>query len=284
MDPKLLSELDRCIDIALEEDDIENDITSLGCLPQADPVEAKLYLKEKSPVSGIAFLPHIFQRFNPHLRVQLNALDGEEYEKGTILAQIIGDAREILCLERTVINLISHLSGITKLTRDFVLAAAPNQCDILDTRKTLPGMRHLQKYAVRMGGGKNHRLSLSDKILIKDNHLSILKQKTSANIFEAIGSARARYPMAHLEIEVSTIDELREALESKPDSILLDNMNPTEVRESVINAKEFEKVYLEASGGITLSNVAKYAATGVDGIAIGALTHSAKSIDISLKM
>lgn len=284
MDLKVLEQLSHCIDKALQEDDAHNDITSIGCLPNADPIEAKLYLNEGAFISGIAFLPQIFYRFDPDVRVQINTQEGEYYEKGTILAQIVGNPKAILSLERTFINLIAHLSGITHLTARYVEAVREFDCDILDTLNTLPGLRFLQKYAVRMGGGKNHRLSLSDKIFIKDNHLTVLRKCSSLNLIEAASHARQRYPGAHVVIEVSHVDFLGEALVANPDSILLDHMKPEDVREAVIRAKDQPDLYLEASGVINLDNVKEYAGTGVNGISISALTQSAPAISMSLKM
>jgi nicotinate-nucleotide pyrophosphorylase (carboxylating) len=199
-----------------------------------------------------------------------------------VIASMKGKAHSILAGERTLLNLLQHASGIAHLTAQCVSAVKGFQCDILDTRKTLPGLRAFQKYAVTVGGGKNHRFHLQEHFLIKNNHLKILKETASRPVYEAIRRARALHPEAKIEIEVENLAMLEEALEEKADLIMLDNMNPSLVAEAVRIARA--QAYLEASGGITLDNVRKYAAAGVDGISIGALTHSAKAVDISLRM
>jgi nicotinate-nucleotide pyrophosphorylase (carboxylating) len=284
MDPNLLDELSHCVQHALKEDDVHNDISSLSCIPHMESIEAKIYLKQRAHVSGLVLLSHIFQQIDPTMRVQLNAQEGEEYEEGTILAQIIGNPLKILSVERVILNFLSHLSGITTQTAKFVEAVKGYPCDILDTRKTLPGLRYLQKYAVRIGGGKNHRLNLSDKIFIRDNHISILRYKSRISLLESILQVRSRFPNSHLEIEVSNIDFFDEALAVHPNSILLSNLEIEDVREAVVRSRNAKNTYLEVSGNISLENVVHYAKTGVDGIAIGALTQSVKAVDMSLKI
>ena len=203
--------------------------------------------------------------------VKLLAREGEKCRKGTVLAQIYGPARSVLSAERTALNFVQHLSGVATLTALCVEAARGTDCRILDTRKTLLGLRNLQKYAVRMGGGTNHRLHLADRILIKNTHLILAARESDAPLLFCIRSAKVKHPGVTVEVEIGA-----------PDAILLDNMTPGEVREAVrLNRK---RAFLEASGGITLGTLAEYAATGVDGISIGALTHSAPAVDISLRI
>ena len=188
-----------------------------------------------------------------------------------------GDTRAILLAERTALNFLGHLSGIATLTRTWVDAVAGTNCIIRDTRKTTPGMRLLEKYAVRMGGGTNHRMSLSDAALIKDNHIA-----AAGGVAQAFSKVREKFPTSEIEIEVDTLDQLREVLPLKPDLVLLDNLSPAQCAEAVSIVAGATK--LEASGGITLDNAKAYALTGVQFLAIGALTHSAPVFDIGLDL
>jgi nicotinate-nucleotide pyrophosphorylase (carboxylating) len=219
---------------------------------------------------------------DPSLSCHCSATDGEELKCGTVLARLEGSAHALLSLERTALNLLQHASGIADLTARFVKAVAGYPCDILDTRKTLPNLRALQKYAVTVGGGKNHRFDLHEQFLIKNNHLKLLSATTPHPVREAVRRAKMAHPEHEVEIEVETLEMLESALEAGAERILLDNMPPPLVADAVkITAG---RVYLEASGGIALANAASYAATGVNGISIGALTHSAQAVDISLGM
>ena len=203
--------------------------------------------------------------------------DGTYVAAGTTVMTVRGDTRAILLAERTALNFLGHLSGIATLTKRWVDEIAGTKCAIRDTRKTTPGMRILEKYAVRMGGGTNHRMSLSDAALIKDNHIA-----AAGGVATAFSKVRAKYPNAAIEIEVDTLDQLREVLPLKPDLVLLDNMSPQQCVEAV--AITAGSCKLEASGGITLENARFYALSGVDYLAIGALTHSAPVLDIGLDL
>lgn len=203
--------------------------------------------------------------------------DGTYVAAGTTVMTVRGDTRAILLAERTALNFLGHLSGIATLTKRWVDEIAGTKCAIRDTRKTTPGMRILEKYAVRMGGGTNHRMSLSDAALIKDNHIA-----AAGGVATAFSNVRAKYPNAAIEIEVDTLDQLREVLPLKPDLVLLDNMSPQQCVEAV--AITAGSCKLEASGGITLENARFYALSGVDYLAIGALTHSAPVLDIGLDL
>jgi nicotinate-nucleotide pyrophosphorylase (carboxylating) len=278
----LEEEVRRTVRLALSEDRFNKDITSEACIPMDKSAQANFVLKQNSRIAGLRFLPWICEAIDPLLQWQIHGSEGGDYESGTTVATIIGNARSILSGERTALNLLQHTSSIANLTSQYVHAIKGFNCDILDTRKTLPGLRAIQKYAVTIGGGKNHRFHLEDQFLIKNNHLKLLKETISRPVFEAIRCAKIRQPQAKVEIEVENLADLEEALEAKAEVILLDNMPPSLVAQAVAIANG--KTYLEASGGITLANVREYAATGVNGISIGALTHSVKAVDISLRI
>jgi nicotinate-nucleotide pyrophosphorylase (carboxylating) len=203
--------------------------------------------------------------------------DGDSVKAGDILISVRGNTRAILLAERTALNFFCHLSGIATLTNKWVKEVSGTKCQVRDTRKTTPGMRVIEKYAVRMGGGVNHRMSLSDAALIKDNHIA-----AAGGVVAAFAKVRSTYPNAEIEIEVDTLEQLKEVLPLSPDLILLDNMNPEECSQAV--ALVNGKCKLEASGGISISNARAYAQSGVDYIAIGALTHSAPVFDIGLDL
>jgi nicotinate-nucleotide pyrophosphorylase (carboxylating) len=270
----------RTISLAFEEDHTGQDITSLACISPQQTTRAEIVLKQNSKVAGLRFLPWACQIVDPSLTCEILASDGKDYEAHTVMARIEGKAHSILALERTALNLLQHASGIAQQTAQYVNAVKEFSCDILDTRKTLPGLRALQKYAVVMGGGKNHRFHLEDRFLIKNNHLKL--QQTSHSVAEAIRRARTWKPQAQIEVEVENLADVQEALKEQVEMILLDNMTPSVVAKAVALANG--KAYLEASGGITLDNVKEYAATGVNGISIGALTHSVRAVDLSLRM
>ncbi len=281
MDAGVLEEhVRKVITSALDEDLAHEDITSRSCIDAEDIMRAQLILKQRARVAGLLFLPWIFEgRISSF---QLHAQDGMDYEAGTVLATLEGNALSILSLERSLLNLIQHTCGVATLTAQFVEKVKEYSCAIVDTRKTLPGLRAIQKYAVLAGGGKNHRFDLKERVLIKNNHLRHLSRTIENPISTAIRQARLKSDGALVEVEVETLKMLKEALDESPDAILLDNMSPECVAQAVELAQR--KVYLEASGGITLSNARAYAETGVDAISIGALTHSAPAVDISLRI
>ena len=203
--------------------------------------------------------------------------DGDRVKAGDVLLTVRGNTRAILLAERTALNFFGHLSGIATLTSKWVAEVAGTKCQVRDTRKTTPGMRNIEKYAVRMGGGTNHRMNLSDAALIKDNHIA-----AAGGVVPAFAQVRAAYPQAEIEIEVDTLEQLKEVLTQKPDLVLLDNMSPEQCAEAVALVNGLCK--LEASGGISIGNARAYAQSGVDYIAIGALTHSAPVFDIGLDL
>ena len=273
MDTRLLNEVTRSIEIALKEDEVFRDRTSVACIDEGFGL-GTLLLKEEGVVAGLPFLELIAYGVDPLITVNLLSTEGTRAVPGSI-AEVEGPIHSLLAMERTAINFIQHATSIASETALYV-EAAHGLCDILDTRKTLPGHRYLQKYAVKMGGGKNHRFHLADQILIKDNHLMHLKLE------EAVRRARDAFPGKRLQVEVENEKMFDEAVIACPDAILLDNMSPDMIRGFVSRNKK--KIYLEASGGIELNNIRSYAETGVDGISVGRLTHSVRALDMSLKI
>jgi nicotinate-nucleotide pyrophosphorylase (carboxylating) len=269
------------VHIALNEDKAHEDITSQACIDSSVQVQGELILKQNARIAGLAFLPIIIDAVGLS-RFHIHAQEGNVYEAGTILATVYGDAHAILKIERTALNLLQHTSGIATLTAQFVQEIEGYACAILDTRKTLPGLRLIQKYAVRLGGGKNHRFDLKERILIKNNHLKILSRFIDNPIQAAMEKARLKFFDIPIEIEINSLDMLEAALQAKPDAILLDNLSVEAVKAAVQHCRR--AVYLEASGGISLSTVRAYAQTGIDAVSIGALTHSAPAVDISLRI
>jgi nicotinate-nucleotide pyrophosphorylase (carboxylating) len=252
------------------------DITSVATVSGTEKVVADFVSRKPGVIAGIDMARAVLTEVGLS---DISALvqDGTQVEAGTTLMTVRGDTRAILLAERTALNFLGHLSGIATLTKRWVDEIAGTKCAIRDTRKTTPGMRALEKYAVRMGGGTNHRMSLSDAALIKDNHIA-----AAGGVVAAFSQVRAKYPNAAIEIEVDTLDQLREVLPLKPDLVLLDNMSPQQCVEAV--AITAGSCKLEASGGITLENARFYALSGVDYLAIGALTHSAPVLDIGLDL
>jgi len=273
-----LLEFDDLIRRAFKEDFAYQDVTTVSCIPQDARARAEIVLKKPGCLAGLLFVPRIFQIYDPQIAVHLLAADGNKREPGPV-AQIEGPACSLLSAERVALNFLQHLCGIATLTARCKKEAEGTGCKILDTRKTLLGLRSLQKYAVRMGGGINHRLHLADRILIKNNHLALSPKE---NPFSAVAKARERHPENWIEVEIASLMQLQPALDAGADALLLDNMDPEEVRRCVIANKG--RAFLEASGGITLETLRSYALTGIGAVSIGALTHSAPALDISLRV
>jgi nicotinate-nucleotide pyrophosphorylase (carboxylating) len=252
------------------------DITSVATVSGAEKVVADFVARKAGVIAGIEMAKAVLVEVGL-TDISVLVQDGARVEVGAVLLTVRGDTRAILLAERTALNFLGHLSGIATLTRRWVDEVAGTQCAIRDTRKTTPGMRQLEKYAVRMGGGTNHRMSLSDAALIKDNHIA-----AAGGVVAAFSQVRAKFPSAPIEIEVDTLEQLKEVLPLKPDLVLLDNMSPQQCAEAVAIAAGSCK--LEASGGISLENAKSYALSGVDYLAIGALTHSAPVLDIGLDL
>jgi nicotinate-nucleotide pyrophosphorylase (carboxylating) len=243
------------------------DITSVATVSGDEKVVADFVSRKAGVIAGIAMAKAVLEEVGL-TDIDVLIHDGESVQAGQVLMTVRGDTRAILLAERTALNFLGHLSGIATLTRRWVDAISGTRCQIRDTRKTTPGMRLLEKYAVRMGGGTNHRISLSDAALIKDNHIA-----AAGGVAAAFSKVREKFPSSEIEIEVDTLDQLREVLPLKPDLVLLDNMSPAQCAEAVAIVAGATK--LEASGGISMENARAYAETGVDYLAIGALTHSA---------
>ncbi len=252
------------------------DITSVATVSGAEKVVADFVARKAGVIAGIEMAKAVLVEVGL-TDISVLVQDGTRVEVGAVLLTVRGDTRAILLAERTALNFLGHLSGIATLTRRWVDEVAGTQCAVRDTRKTTPGMRLLEKYAVRMGGGTNHRMSLSDAALIKDNHIA-----AAGGVVAAFSQVRAKFPSAPIEIEVDTLEQLKEVLPLKPDLVLLDNMSPQQCAEAVAIAAGSCK--LEASGGISLENAKSYALSGVDYLAIGALTHSAPVLDIGLDL
>jgi nicotinate-nucleotide pyrophosphorylase (carboxylating) len=272
----LAESLDRVVAAALAEDVGDGDLTTEGVVPAEARCTAVLLVKEPGVLCGVPAAARVFQTLDPDVVVEALVEEGARLDGSTSVARLEGPARAILTGERTALNLLGRLSGIATVTSRYVGAVAGTRTRILDTRKTTPGLRSLERYAVRCGGGRNHRFGLHDAILLKENHLRI------AGGIGPATAALADRNGTFLEVEAETIEEVAEALEAGVDRILLDNMSVGEVARAVELAGG--RVPLEASGGITLENVRAYAETGVDFISIGALTHAARSLDVSLEV
>jgi nicotinate-nucleotide pyrophosphorylase (carboxylating) len=273
-----LREIRRIVKQALAEDDIRNDITTRLLFRKRILAEGVIRAKEEAILAGLPFARLSFQIADPKVRFQSIARDGQRVKPGAVLARVRGDGRSLLKAERVALNFLQHLSGVATLTRRFVEAVRGTKARILDTRKTTPGIRVLEKYAVRMGGAGNHRRSLSDGILIKDNHLALV-----GSVGEAVRSAKKQAPRRlSVEVETTTLTEVVDALSARADRILLDNMTLLRIREAV--ARINGKALTEVSGGVNLSNVRDIAAEGADFISIGGLTHSAPAVDISMEI
>ncbi len=273
-------ELERIIDAALAEDLTGGDVTTAALIPPHIEASADVVPKEPGVLAGVGVALAVFQRVDPALAVNPALLDGDRVEGGEVVASVSGRLGSILSAERTALNFMQRMSGIATLTARYAAAVSGTGAVIVDTRKTAPGLRSLDKYAVSLGGGKNHRRNLADGVLIKDNHIAAL-QAEGVSLPQIIRRARTRAPhTVRIEVEVETIEETRAAVEAGADIIMLDNMSLDEMREAADIAKG--RCLTEASGGITLDNVADVAATGVDLISIGALTHSPPALDISL--
>lgn len=266
------------VERALEEDLGPGDITTDRVIPVDVECTGIIIAKQEGVICGLSVAELVFHAVDMRLIINRKVNEGDLVIPGQEILEISGWARAILCAERVSLNFLSHLSGVATLTRQFV---ERSKAVILDTRKTIPGMRALEKYAVKVGGGENHRMGLYDMILIKDNHLKIQKELGPGYIHRAVNSA-VKGPNDKVEIEVESIEEAEEAVNAGADILLLDNMSVDDIGEAV---RRFHgKVLLEVSGGVTLENVEEIAKTGVDYISIGALTHSAPALDLSLEI
>lgn len=270
--------IDKIIETALLEDINYLDVTTDYLIPQEQEGKALFLAKDNGILCGIEIAKQVFEKIQPDVEFITYKVDGEVLEKGDIIAQVNGKTRTILKGERTALNLLQHLSGIATATNKCVKLTEGTKAIIADTRKTLPGLRSLQKYAVTVGGGKNHRYNLSDGAMLKDNHID-----AGGGIENAVAKLKDKLGhMVKIEVEVRNLDELKQAISAKVDVIMLDNMSPKLMAEAVKITDG--KAILEASGGITDETITKVAQSGVDIISIGAITHSVKAFDISLKI
>lgn len=269
-------EIERIIRTALQEDIGAGDLTTEATIAPDKQGEARLVAKESFVLAGLEVGQQVFAAVNPHINFTTRRMDGERLDAGDELARVAGPAAGLLQAERVALNLLQRMSGIATLTAQFVTAVAGTRAQIVDTRKTTPGLRILEKYAVRVGGGRNHRYALYDGVLIKENHIA-----AAGGIHAAVKRARRRLSHIHkIEIETRNLDEVQEALDAGADIILLDNMDNDSLRAAVEQVAG--RALTEASGGVDLERVQGIAQTGVDLISVGALTHSYRAVDISM--
>jgi nicotinate-nucleotide pyrophosphorylase (carboxylating) len=275
---KIDDKIRHLIELALGEDVGKGDLTSEAIIDQDLLVKVAIVAKEEGIIAGLEIAKTVFQKLDPTLVFESSFKDGNKLIKKDIVATIKGRARSILSAERTALNFLQRLSGIATLTSKYVERIKDTRVKILDTRKTTPGLRALEKYAVKIGGGENHRMGLFDMILIKENHI-----KAVGDISWAIQKTKAKYPNEKIEVETRNLDEVKEAVKSGADWIMLDNMSIEEMKKAVKVIRSSQReIKIEASGRVDLDNVREIALTGVDFISVGALTHSAPALDFSL--
>ena len=293
--------IDTLIRLAIQEDIGTGDVTTENIIPDSLIVEGAFIAKESGVIAGLPVVEYFFSRLDKDVSLQQRIKEGAFVNKGETIANIKGSAKTLLSGERIALNFLQRLSGIATLTAKFVEKIIPLKTAIMDTRKTIPGWRYLEKYAVTIGGGVNHRMGLYDQVLVKDNHLDILEVETGLKpvttsshisiIEKAVSALREKIKRGILvEVETRTLEEVADALKAGVDIILFDNMNIAQLQEAVETVKNWKsskgkrKPLTEASGNITLENVRLVAQTGVDRISVGAITHSAKALDISLEI
>jgi nicotinate-nucleotide pyrophosphorylase (carboxylating) len=274
------SEIRQAVQAALAEDIGSGDATTLAVVPETATAKAVMRAREPLVVAGIAFAETAFAELSSAVKIERAVGDGQRANAGETLLRFFGPARAILSAERVALNFVQRLSGIATLTAQCVDAIKGTRAQILDTRKTTPGWRRFEKYAVTCGGGKNHRLGLFDLILIKDNHLAALRGEGPNPIAAAVTRAREKFPQLKIEVEADTLEQAEQAADAGADLILLDNMNSVQLRLAMQKIKG--RAQTEASGGVNPANIRAIAGSGVDFISIGALTHSARAMDIGL--
>jgi nicotinate-nucleotide pyrophosphorylase (carboxylating) len=272
------------VDLAIAEDIGSGDITTQAVNLPEEYFMGVFSSREEGVLAGGEILPYILKKISPESKIKLLLKDGSKLKRGTKIAIIKGPTSGVLRAERIILNFLQRLCGIATITQQFVAKVEDTKCQILDTRKTTPGWRMLEKYAVTCGGGVNHRIGLFDAVMIKDNHIASLSKTTNTPIREGVARARATVGKSiKITVEVDTLNQLVEALSISPDIILLDNMDLQKLKKAVqLRNKTMPHILLEASGGVNLKTVQKIAKTGVDRISIGALTHSVKALDIGL--
>lgn len=265
------------VQAALDEDEAAKDLTTIATVLRGSRARASLVARDPGVVCGVPLALAAFRLLDPDVSIRVDRYDGVAAERGEVVLFISGRARGVLSAERTALNFMQRLSGIATLTRQYVKAVEGTAAKIVDTRKTTPGWRRLEKYAVRCGGGTNHRCSLADAVLVKDNHLAAV----NGDVSEAVRRVRAHAPPGTpIQMECDSLDQVYAALDAHAESVLLDNMSPAALADAVAIAKG--RAITEASGGVNLSTVAAIAATGVDRISVGALTHSAPALNLAL--
>jgi nicotinate-nucleotide pyrophosphorylase (carboxylating) len=274
------SEIKVAVKAALAEDIGGGDVTTLATVPKTLAFKTVMRAREPLVVAGLDFARAAFLQLSSSVKIEYLVHDGTHVARGDNLLRISGSARAILSAERVALNFVQHLSGIATLTAQFVAAVKGTRAQILDTRKTTPGWRRFEKYAIACGGGKNHRLGLFDMVLIKDNHLAALRNEKPNAVAAAVRLARKNYPRLKVEVEADTLEQVTQAAGAGAEIILLDNMTPEQMRSAVKIAKG--RARTEASGGVNLDTVRAIAGSGVDFISVGALTHSARAVDIGL--
>jgi nicotinate-nucleotide pyrophosphorylase (carboxylating) len=281
LDPELV---ERLVAEALAEDRADNDITTRALVPETQQGRAVLIAKAEGVIAGLSFSREAFRAVDASTSWVVRLSDGAVVVPGDRIASVEGRLASILSAERVALNYLTHLSGVATAARDIVRLIQGTSCRLRDTRKTIPGLRAAEKYATRMGGADNHRFDLADGVLIKDNHIAAIRER-DLGIADAVRLAREAHPGLKLEIEVTNLEEARQGIETGADELLLDNMPPALIRQIVaLAAQSPGRPLLEASGGITAANVREYADTGVDFVSIGAITHSAPALDISLEV
>jgi nicotinate-nucleotide pyrophosphorylase (carboxylating) len=280
VEPLSVAEIQLAVQLALAEDVGGGDATTLATVPATAQARAVMKAREPLVPAGLAFAEAAFRELSPHVKISRGINDGQPAQAGQELLCVTGPTRAILTAERVALNFVQRLSGVATLTAQFVAAVKGTDAKILDTRKTTPGWRRFEKYAVTCGGGHNHRLGLHDMILIKDNHLAALRHELPNAIAMAVQRARACYPKLKVEVEADTLEQVEQAAAAGADFILLDNMNLDQLRAAV--RQVHGRAQTEASGGVNLGTVCAIAETGVDFISVGALTHSARAMDVAL--
>ena len=274
------AEIRRAVRAALAEDLGSGDVTTLATVPAAAKSVALMRAREPLVVAGIQFAEAAFKQLSPKIEIKKLVRDGQRVKAGDTLLKISGSSRALLSAERVALNFVQRLSGVATATAQFADAVKATKAKILDTRKTTPGWRRFEKYAVACGGGKNHRIGLFDLVLIKDNHLVALQNEKPNAIAAAVARARKKFPRLKIEVEADTLKQVAQAVDAGADIILLDNMTPAQLRSAVKIVRG--RAQTEASGGVNLKTVRKIAETGVDFISVGAVTHSARAVDIGL--
>jgi nicotinate-nucleotide pyrophosphorylase (carboxylating) len=273
-------EIRRAVRAALAEDIGSGDVTTLATVPAAARSAAGMNARESLVVAGLEFAVMAFRQLAPKIQIKRFSRDGQRVKTGDPLLKISGSSRAILSAERVALNFVQRLSGVATATAQFADAIKGTKAKILDTRKTTPGWRRFEKFAVACGGGKNHRVGLFDMVLIKDNHLAALRNEKPNAIAAAVARARKKFPKLKVEVEADTLAQVAQAADAGTDIILLDNMPPAQLRQAVKIIRGRAKT--ESSGGVNLKTVRAIAQTGVDFISVGALTHSARAVDIGL--